>query len=155
MVTPSCIKSHPTKTVKDFPPQNIVGCDYLLAVTGSTWQLQGLPGAFWKVTILPYFDKRKQLLKMSFLVNLWAKCVCHLHWHQCNLSLWLKYFSAGCFCSKLDLEVEPAKSNLKTSISQIVMICHLLAFVRIGQHKAKINNMLVSGNMTPQKWVGR
>ena len=37
----------------------------------------------------------------------------------------------GCFCSKLELDVEHAKSNLKTSLSQIWMICDLLSFVRI------------------------
>ena len=26
----------------------------------------------------------------------WAKCVCHLHWHQCNIGMsWLRYLSAG------------------------------------------------------------
>ena len=36
-----------------------------------------------------------------------------------------------CFCPKLGMEVEYAKSNLKTS--QIWVICHLLPFVRVGQ----------------------
>ena len=40
-----------------------------------------------------------------------------------------------CFISKLDLEIEHAKSNLKTPISQIWVICHLLPFVRVGQLK--------------------
>ena len=38
-----------------------------------------------------------------------------------------------CFCSKLGLEVEYAKSNLKTSLSQNWVSCHLLPFVRVGQ----------------------
>ena len=38
-----------------------------------------------------------------------------------------------CFCSKLGMEVEYAKSNLKTSLSQIWVICKLLSFVRVGQ----------------------
>ena len=26
----------------------------------------------------------------------WAKCVCHVHWYQCNITMsWLKYLSAG------------------------------------------------------------
>ena len=26
----------------------------------------------------------------------WAKCVCHVHWHECNIIMsWLKYLSAG------------------------------------------------------------
>ena len=39
-----------------------------------------------------------------------------------------------CFCSKLGMEVEHAKSNLETSLSQIWVIYHLLPFVRVGQH---------------------
>ena len=38
-----------------------------------------------------------------------------------------------CFCSKLRMEVEHTKFNLKTSLSQILVICHLLPFVRVGQ----------------------
>ena len=39
-----------------------------------------------------------------------------------------------CFCSKFILEVEYPKSNLKTPLSHILMICHLLPFVRVGQY---------------------
>ena len=39
----------------------------------------------------------------------------------------------GSFCSKLGMELEYAKSNLKTSLSQIWVICQLLPFVRVGQ----------------------
>ena len=39
-----------------------------------------------------------------------------------------------CFCSKLGMEVEYAKPNLKTSLSQIWVICQLLPFVRVGQN---------------------
>ena len=39
-----------------------------------------------------------------------------------------------CFCCKLGLEVEYAKSKLKTSVSQIWVICQLLPFVRVGQY---------------------
>ena len=38
-----------------------------------------------------------------------------------------------CFCSKFGLEVERAKSNVKTSISQILVICNLLPVFRVGQ----------------------
>ena len=38
-----------------------------------------------------------------------------------------------CFCLKLGMEVEYAKSNLKTSLSQILVICELLPFVSVGQ----------------------
>ena len=46
------------------------------------------------------------------------------------------YLSAGwvCFCSKLGMEVEYAKSNLKTPLSQMWVICQLLPFVREGQY---------------------
>ena len=66
----------------------------------------------------------------------WAKAVCHVHWHQCNIMMsWLKYLSAGwVFLLQLGLEVEYAKSNLKTSLSEIWVICHLLPFVRVGQY---------------------
>ena len=40
-----------------------------------------------------------------------------------------------CFCSKHEIQVEYAKSNLNTSPSQIWVICQLLPFVRVGQNK--------------------
>ena len=43
-----------------------------------------------------------------------------------------------CFCSKLGMEVECAKSNLKTSLSQFWVICQLLPFVRVGQYMSNI-----------------
>ena len=51
----------------------------------------------WSRTILPYYsDKRKQLLKMTFLINEQTVSVIHVHWHQCNIMMsWLKYLSAG------------------------------------------------------------
>ena len=96
---------------------------------------------FWCSTnILPYSDKRKQLLKMTFLVNEQNGSVMYnvrLHSHQCNSSLYLDlniFQQDECFCPKLGIEVENAKSNLKTSLSQIWVICQLLPFVRVGQH---------------------
>ena len=38
-----------------------------------------------------------------------------------------------CFCSKLGLEVEDAKFNQKTQITQIRMICHLHPSAKVGQ----------------------
>ena len=38
-----------------------------------------------------------------------------------------------CFCSKLGMEVEYAKSNLETSLSQIWVVYQLLPFVRVWQ----------------------
>ena len=40
----------------------------------------------------------------------------------------------ACFCSKLGMQVEYAKSNLKTALSQIWVICQLLPFVGVGQN---------------------
>ena len=37
--------------------------------------------------ILPYFGKRKQVTKVTFLVLKRAKCVCHLHWRQWNIMM--------------------------------------------------------------------
>ena len=45
-----------------------------------------------------------------------------------------------CFCSKLGLEVEHAMSKLKTPLSQIWVICHLLPFVRVGQNCCDITD---------------
>ena len=45
-----------------------------------------------------------------------------------------------CFCTKLGLEGECAKSNLKTSLSQIWVICHLLPFVRVGQSRNTLDS---------------
>ena len=42
------------------------------------------------------------------------------------------------FCSKLGMGVEYAKSSLKTSLSQIWVICQLLPFVRVGQNRPLI-----------------
>ena len=47
-----------------------------------------------------------------------------------------------CFCSKLGMEVEHAKPNLKTSLSQIWVICHLLPFVRVWQHSSSSSSFI-------------
>ena len=90
--------------------------------------------------ILPYSDKRKQLLKVTFLVNEQNLFVMIVHWHyRCNIIiLWLQYLS-GVWVSllpKIGVEVERANCNLKTSLShsQIWVICHLLPSVRVGQY---------------------
>ena len=78
---------------------------------------------------LPYSDKRKQLLKMTFLVNEQNVCVMYIDINVILLCLDLNIFQQeGCFYSKLGLEVEHAKSNLKTSLSQIwvIVTCFLL-----------------------------
>ena len=66
----------------------------------------------------------------------WAKCVCHVHWHQCNIGMsWLKYLSAGWvfLLQTWNTSRIYAKSNLKTSLSQIWVICQLLPFVSVWQ----------------------
>ena len=45
-------------------------------------------------TILPYFGKRKQVTKVTFLVK--EQNVCHFHWHQWNITMsYLTYLLAG------------------------------------------------------------
>ena len=89
------------------------------------------------VHLLPYSDKRKQLLKMTFLVNEQNVSVMYIDIKVINaISLYLDlniFQQDEYFCSKLGMELEYAKSNLKTSLSQISVICLLLPFVRVGQ----------------------
>ena len=50
----------------------------------------------WLEPVLPYFGKRKQVTKVTFLVSKRAKCVCHLHWRQWNIMMsYLTYLLAG------------------------------------------------------------
>ena len=44
--------------------------------------------------------------------------------------------------------------NFQTFFEEVRNLIHGLDSTHIFEHKAKINNMLVSGNMNPQKWVG-
>ena len=82
---------------------------------------------------LPYSDIRTQLSKMPFLVNEQNVSVMYIHINAISLRLDLNIFQQDeCFCSKIGLDVY-AKSNAKTSLSQIWVICHLLPFVRVGQ----------------------
>ena len=92
----------------------------------------------WKILsmlyFLPYSDKRKQLLKMKFLVNEQNVSVIYIDINAISIFLDINIFQQDeCFWSKLELEVEYSKSNLKTSLSQIWVICHLLPFVRVRQ----------------------
>ena len=53
-----------------------------------------------------------------------------------SLSLDLNIFQQDeCSCSKLGMEVEYAKSSKKKILSQIWVICELLPFVMVGQHR--------------------
>ena len=86
--------------------------------------------------ILSYSDKRKQLFKMTFLVNERNVSVMYIDINAISLYLDLNIFQQDeCFCSKLWMEIEYAKSNLKTSLFQIWVIWQLLPFVRIGQNR--------------------
>ena len=39
-----------------------------------------------------------------------------------------------CLCIKFGLEEEHIRWNMKTSITQIWMVCHLLSFAKVGQY---------------------
>ena len=79
--------------------------------------------------------KRKQLLKITFLVNEQNVSVMYIDISAMSWCLdWNIFQQDEWFCLKLGLEVEHAKSNLKTSLSQIWVICHLLPFVRVGPY---------------------
>ena len=85
-------------------------------------------------TILPYPDKRNQLLKMKFLRNEHNVSVMYIDINAISLWFDLNIFQQDeCFCSPLGLEVEHAKTNLKHQ-TQIWILCHLLPFVRVGQN---------------------
>ena len=72
---------------------------------------------------------------MTFLTNEQNVSVMYIDINVISLCLDLNIFQqVECFCSKVGMEVEYAKSNLKTSISQIWGICDLLPFVRVGQY---------------------
>ena len=92
---------------------------------------------------LPYFDKRKQFLKMKFFVNEQNVSVMFIE-NQCNIIITTVVcldlnicHQDECSCSKHGLEVEHAKSNLKTQLSQIWVICQLLPFVRVGRFTSR------------------
>ena len=39
---------------------------------------------------------QKEAILENYISHRWAKCICHLIWHQCNIIMsWLKYLSAG------------------------------------------------------------
>ena len=72
----------------------------------------------------------------------WAKCICYVHWHQCNIMMsWLKYLSAG------RVFLLPTRNGSKTCWVQsknitfsdlgdlsVASFCQLLPFVRVGQY---------------------
>ena len=75
---------------------------------------------------------------MKFLLNEQNVSVMYIDINAISLYLDLNIFQQDeCFCSKLGMEVECAKSNLKTSFSQFWVICQLLPFVRVGQNRRK------------------
>ena len=71
---------------------------------------------------------------MKFLVNEQNVSVMYIDINALSLYLDLNIFQQDeCFCSKLAMEVEYTKSNLKASLSQIWVTWQLLPFVRVGQ----------------------
>ena len=71
---------------------------------------------------------------MTLLVNEQNVPVMYIDIDAISFYLDLNIFQQDeCFCSKLGMEVEYAKSNLQTSLSQIWMICQMLPFVRVGK----------------------
>ena len=93
--------------------------------------------------ILPYSDKRKQLLKMTFLINEQNVSVMYIDISAIKLSwcLDLNIFQQDeCFCSKLGLEVEHGKPNLKTSLLSdlgdlsLASFCHSKAVLFSTKH---------------------
>ena len=82
---------------------------------------------------------QKEATLGNYISRKWAKCIRHVHLYidinAISLYLDLDIFQQDeTFCSKLGMELDLAKSNLKTSLSQIWVICQLLPFVRIRQH---------------------
>ena len=72
---------------------------------------------------------------MTFLVNEQNVPVMYIDINAISLCLDLNIFQQDeCFCSKLGMEEEYAKFNLKTSLSLIWVICELYPFVRVGQY---------------------
>ena len=83
--------------------------------------------------ILPYSEKRKQLLKMTFLINeqnVSVVYIVHIDINAISLCLDLNIFQQDqAFCSKFGLEVEQWLTPIwKTSRFQIWVLCHLLPF---------------------------
>ena len=77
-------------------------------------------------------------MKMTFLVNEQNVSAMYTDINAISLYLDLNIFQQDeCFCSKLRMEVEYATSNLRTSLSQIWVICQLFPFVRVGQYSRK------------------
>ena len=109
------------------------------------------------IAILPQSDKRKQLFKMTFLVNEQNVSVMYIDINAVSWCLDLNIFQQDeCFCSKLRLEVheiEHAKSNIKTSPFHIWVFCNLVPFVIVGQHnwdvKQNESDDKISSTCTP------
>ena len=82
---------------------------------------------------------------MTFLVNEQSVSVMYIDINAISLYLDLNIFQQDvCFCPKLGMQVEYAKYNLKTSLSQIRVICQLLPFARVGQYSYLISHQVVS-----------
>ena len=92
-----------------------------------------------ELTMLPYFGKRKQVTKVKFLVK--EPNVSVISTDVNGISWCLTYhisWQDECWCIKFSLE-EHTRLNAKTSITQILMVCHLLPFAKVGQNGSLIN----------------
>ena len=65
-----------------------------------------------------------------------AECICHFHWCQWIIIMsHLTYLSAWwVFSIQFGLGEEHIGWNMKTKITQILRICHLLPFAKVGQY---------------------
>ena len=92
--------------------------------------------------MLPYFGKRKQVTKVTFLVkeqnvSVISTDVNGISWCLTeHISQQDEYL-----CIKIGLEEEYIRQNMKTSIIQIWMVCHLLPFAKVGQYASSTNTL--------------
>ena len=104
---------------------------------GQNWPLVN-GSLFWQICyqiFLPYSDKRKQLTKMTFLVN--EQNVSTIY-TDINVVPWCLHLNISQqdvnFSSKLGREIAHAKDHLNMPKTQIWRIWELLPFVRVGQY---------------------
>ena len=69
---------------------------------GLMWTLQKLQihqETIYCILVADYYTAvqwQKEATLENEISRKWAKCVCHVHWHQCNIIIfWLKYLSSG------------------------------------------------------------
>ena len=97
------------------------------------------------MVIMPYFGKRKQVIKVIFLVNEQICLSFTLTSMQYHDLFDLNIFQLDeCFCSKLGLEIEHAKTVQSKNIDiSDLDDCHLLPFVKVGKPSVHRNNVKI------------